>query len=176
MLVLLVEIFFVKVVSPESSPIFKQDHVRYKLRSMNNERDAEDEVGLKKWGKVLCKVDMHELFQIWNILLGEMSFISSRPIMPKEMLVMTEAELIERQPMRPDITGWEAIHERESENHRQMTEKNSVNFLNSRDDARFQKPEFFQDASHLNDAGAKVYAKEIVCKLKDNLYRLYIGE
>lgn len=46
-LVLLCGIIFVKVVSPESSPIFKQERVGYKnklftlykLRSMTNERD-----------------------------------------------------------------------------------------------------------------------------------------
>ena len=134
-LVLLVGIIFVKVVSPESSPIFKQERVgyknkhftMYKLRSMTNERDADgnllpDEVRLKKWGKIVRKTNMDELFQIWNILLGEMSFIGPRPILPKEMLVMTEAEQIERQSMRPGITGWEAIHEGESENRRQMAE------------------------------------------------------
>ena len=135
MLVLLVGIIFVKVVSPESSPIFKQERVgyknkhftMYKLRSMTNERDAEgnllpDEIRLKKWGKIVRKTNMDELFQIWNILLGEMSFIGPRPILPKEMLVMTETEQIERQSMRPGITGWEAIHEGESENRRQMAE------------------------------------------------------
>lgn len=136
MIVLLFGILFVKLVSPESSPIFKQERVgyknmhftMYKLRSMTNERDAEgnllpDEQRLKKWGKIVRKTNMDELFQIWNILLGEMSFIGPRPILPKEMLVMTEEEQIERQSMRPGITGWEAIHEGESENRRQMAEQ-----------------------------------------------------
>lgn len=136
MLVLLIGIIFVKLVSPESSPIFKQERVgyknkhftMYKLRSMTNERDANgnllpDEMRLKKWGKIVRKTNMDELFQIWNILLGEMSFIGPRPILPKEMLVMTEEEQIERQSMRPGITGWEAIHEGESENRRQMAEQ-----------------------------------------------------
>lgn len=135
MFVLLVGIIYVKIVSPESSPIFKQERVgyknkhftMYKLRSMTNERDAEgnllpDEMRLKKWGKIVRKTNMDELFQIWNILLGEMSFIGPRPILPKEMLVMTEDEQRERQSMRPGITGWEAIHEGESENRRQMAE------------------------------------------------------
>ena len=136
MFVLLVGIIFVKIVSPESSPIFKQERVgyrnqhfiMYKLRSMTNERDAEgnllpDELRLKKWGKIVRKTNIDELFQIWNILLGEMSFIGPRPILPKEMLVMTEDEQRERQSMRPGITGWEAIHEGESENRRQMAEQ-----------------------------------------------------
>lgn len=134
-LVLLCGIIFVKVVSPESSPVFWQERVGYKgrlftlykLRSMTNERDEKgellpDEVRLKKWGKIVRKTNMDELFQIWNILKGEMSFIGPRPILPKEMLVMTEEEQAERQAMRPGITGWEAVHEGESENRRQMAE------------------------------------------------------
>ena len=134
-LVLLCGIIFVKIVSPESSPIFKQERVGYKkklftlykLRSMTNERDKNgellpDELRLKNWGKIVRKTNMDELFQIWNILKGEMSFIGPRPILAKEMLVMTEAEQTERQSMRPGITGWEAVHEGESENRRQMAE------------------------------------------------------
>ena len=124
-----------KAVSPEASPIFKQERVGYKnklfalykLRSMTNERDENgellpDEVRLKNWGKIVRKTNMDELFQIWNILKGEMSFIGPRPILAKEMLVMTVAEQQERQSMRPGITGWEAVHEGESENRRQMAE------------------------------------------------------
>ena len=134
-IVLLCGILFVSIFSPESSPIFKQERVgyknkhftMYKLRSMTNERDAEgkllpDEVRLKTWGKIVRKTNMDELFQIWNILLGEMSFIGPRPILPQEMLVMTEDEQKERQSMRPGITGWEAIHEGESESRREMAE------------------------------------------------------
>ena len=131
--VLLCGMLFVMIVSPESSPIFKQTRVgfmnkpftMYKLRSMTNERDSEgillpDEMRLKKWGMIIRKTNMDELFQIWNILKGEMSFIGPRPILPEEMKVMTEAEQIERQSMRPGITGWEAVHEGESSNRREM--------------------------------------------------------
>ena len=134
-LVLLVGVIFVVIVSPESSPIFKQERVGfkgkhftlYKLRSMKNERDANgellpDEIRLKKWGKIVRTTNMDELFQIWNIFKGEMSFIGPRPILPKEMLVMTEDEQHERQSMRPGITGWEAVDEGESENRREMAE------------------------------------------------------
>lgn len=133
--ILLVGGIFVTIVSPEVSPIFKQVRVGYKgkcftllkLRSMTNERDENgkllpDEVRLKKWGKIVRATNIDELFQIWNILRGEMSFIGPRPILPKEMFVMTEEEQKERQSMRPGITGWEAVHEGESENRRQMAE------------------------------------------------------
>ena len=134
-IVLLLGMLFVRIVSPEASPIFKQVRVGYKnkhftlykLRSMTNERDENgellpDEQRLKKWGKIVRATNMDELFQIWNILKGEMSFIGPRPLLPSEMLVMTEGEQAERQSMRPGITGWEAVHEGESENRRQMAE------------------------------------------------------
>lgn len=90
-IVLLIGMLFVKIASPESSPIFKQVRVGYKnkhftlykLRSMTNERDENgellsDEQRLKKWGKIVRATNMDELFQIWNILKGEMSFIGPR--------------------------------------------------------------------------------------------------
>lgn len=133
MIVLLTGLLFVMIVSPESSPVFKQVRVgyknkkfmMYKLRSMTNERDTDgnllpDEVRLKKWGKIIRKTNMDELFQIWNILKGEMSFIGPRPLLPEEMLVMTRPEQEERQSMRPGITGWEAVHEGESQTRRDM--------------------------------------------------------
>lgn len=100
----------------------------FKLRSMTNECDENgdllpDEMRLKKWGKIVRKTNMDELFQIWNILKGEMSFIGPRPILAKEMLVMTSEEQQERQSMRPGITGWEAVHEGESSTRREMAEK-----------------------------------------------------
>ena len=47
----------------------------------------------------------------------------------------------------------------------ELAKKNDVKFLNYGDDVRFQKPEYFQDASHLNDTGGKEYSKVIVSML-----------
>lgn len=47
----------------------------------------------------------------------------------------------------------------------ELAEKNGVKFLNYGDDVRFQKPEYFQDASHLNDTGAKEFTREIASVL-----------
>ena len=48
----------------------------------------------------------------------------------------------------------------------EMARKNDVSFLNYGNDVRFQKPEYFQDASHLNDKGAKEFSIEIMNVLK----------
>lgn len=49
----------------------------------------------------------------------------------------------------------------------EIADENDVKFLNYGDDGRFQKTEYFQDASHLNDKGAKEYSKEIANVLKN---------
>ena len=116
--------FFFQERPGKNAKIFKV----IKFKTMTDERDADgnllpDEVRLKKWGKIIRKTNMDELFQIWNILKGEMSFIGPRTILSEEMKVLTEAEQEERQSMRPGITGWEAVHEGESSNRREMAEK-----------------------------------------------------
>lgn len=47
-----------------------------------------------------------------------------------------------------------------------LAERNGIKFLNYGEDVRFQKPEYFQDASHLNDTGARKYSKEVVISLR----------
>jgi Sugar transferases involved in lipopolysaccharide synthesis len=134
-LLLLLGMIVVKIVSPEVSPIFKQVRVGYKgihftlykLRSMTDGRDEcgnllPDKLRLKKWGKIIRATNMDELFQIWNILTGTMSWIGPRPLLPNEMLVMSEEEQRERQSMRPGITGWEAVHEEMSETRSEMAQ------------------------------------------------------
>lgn len=53
----------------------------------------------------------------------------------------------------------------------ELATKNEVTFLNYGDDKRFQKLEYFQDASHLNNVGAQEYTKEVAMNLK-NIKRL----
>lgn len=48
----------------------------------------------------------------------------------------------------------------------ELAEKNGVRFLNYGIDERFQNTEYFQDASHLNDTGAKEYSKEVCSILR----------
>ena len=134
-LVLLCGVIFVKMVSPESSPIFKQERVGhkgklftlFKLRSMTNECDENgellpDEVRLKTWGKVIRKTNLDEIPQVFNILKGEISLIGPRPLKESEMIVMSEEEQTLRQSMLPGISGWEAVNEGKTSNRREMAE------------------------------------------------------
>ena len=123
----------VRFASPESPILFKQERVGFrgkkivmnKLRTMTNERDANgellpDEIRMKSWGKFIRRTNLDEIPQVFNILRGEMSLIGPRPLLEREMGVMSEAEQEKRQSVLPGITGWEAIHENESGDRRQM--------------------------------------------------------
>ena len=52
----------------------------------------------------------------------------------------------------------------------QLAKKNDITFLNYGDVAYFQNPEYFQDAGHLNDTGAKIYSMELSRVLKQMCY------
>ncbi len=125
----------IKINSPESPILFKQERVGfkgkiinvYKLRSMTNECDEDgnllpDEVRLKTWGKIIRKTNLDEIPQVFNLLKGEISLIGPRPLKKNEMVVMTEAEQALRQSVLPGISGWEAVNEGKTSTRREMAE------------------------------------------------------
>lgn len=94
---------------------------------MTNDKDVQgnylpDEMRLKKWGKIIRKTNLDEIPQIFNILKNEMSLIGPRPLLPKEMFVMSDLEQKKRQSVFPGITGWEAVNEGKSKNRREMAQ------------------------------------------------------
>lgn len=133
--ILLVTMLIIHIKSPEDPVIFRQirtgykgkEFCMYKLRTMTNEKDENgnllpDEIRMKKWGKIIRKLSIDELTQIINILKGQMSWIGPRPLLPKEMAVMTPEEQAERQSVLPGVTGWEAVNESKSNSRREMAE------------------------------------------------------
>ena len=134
--ILLLAMLFVFLVSPTSgSPIFRQVRIGFKgkpftmlkLRTMTNKRDEHGELlpdkeRLKWWGKIIRKTNIDELAQILHILIGQMSFIGPRPLLPKEMLVMTTSEQEKRQSVRPGIVGWESVNEDKSSSRAEMAQ------------------------------------------------------
>ena len=133
--IILLAMLVIKIASPEAPVIFRQKRIGFhckpftilKLRTMTNACDAygnllPDEKRLKIWGKIIRKLSLDELSQIFNIFTGQMSWIGPRPLLPQEMLVMTEAEQQERMSVIPGITGWEAVNEEKSDSRRVMAE------------------------------------------------------
>ena len=56
-------------------------------------------------GKVLRASSLDELPQLWNIAIGDMSFIGPRPDVPQQKSLYSEQEWQIRHSVRPGITG-----------------------------------------------------------------------
>lgn len=56
-------------------------------------------------GKFLRKTKINELPQLLNILLGDMSFVGPRPLMPKQFLLYSNEDQAIIAKMRPGLTG-----------------------------------------------------------------------
>lgn len=81
----------------------------FKLRTMTNEKDENgkflpDEKRLTSYGKWLRNTSLDELFELFNILLGDMSMIGPRPQLVKDLVFMNE-EQRHRHDVRPGLSG-----------------------------------------------------------------------
>ncbi|MBR1413915.1 MAG: sugar transferase [Bacilli bacterium] len=81
----------------------------YKFRTMTNKKDKEgnllpDELRHTKFGDFLRRTSLDELPQMFNILMGSMSFIGPRPLLVKYLPYYTKEEH-HRHDVRPGLTG-----------------------------------------------------------------------
>ncbi|MCZ8532008.1 sugar transferase [Psychrobacillus psychrodurans] len=88
----------------------------YKFRSMTDEKDESgkllpDHLRLTSFGKILRKLSLDELPQLWNVLKGDMSFVGPRPLLV-EYLPLYNARQAKRHNVRPGITGWAQVNGR----------------------------------------------------------------
>jgi sugar transferase (PEP-CTERM system associated) len=63
---------------------------------------------ITKVGKLIRKIRVDELPQIFNVLRGDMSFVGPRPERPEFVVILSEkiAYYAERHHVKPGITGW----------------------------------------------------------------------
>ncbi len=88
----------------------------YKFRSMTNETDEEgnllpNEKRLTKFGKFLRATSMDEIPEAFNILKGDMSVVGPRPWLVRYLDMYTDYEM-QRQLVRPGLTGWAQVNGR----------------------------------------------------------------
>lgn len=89
-----------------------------KFRTLTNERDAlgnylPDEKRLTLFGRFLRSSSLDELPEIFNVLIGDMSFVGPRPLRLYYMPLYNEFQ-IQRQNVKPGITGWAQVNGRNS--------------------------------------------------------------
>lgn len=82
----------------------------YKFRSMNNKKDKDgnllpDSQRITFWGKIIRKLSIDELPQLWNILKGDMSIIGHRPKLVKDV-IFYEEDVFNQYVTRPGLTGY----------------------------------------------------------------------
>ncbi len=87
-----------------------------KFRTMNNKKDAAgnlfpDSERLTLFGRVLRRFSLDEIPQLFNVILGDMSLIGPRPLLPEYLPLYTTRQA-RRHEVLPGITGWAQVNGR----------------------------------------------------------------
>ncbi|MGC2331285.1 MAG: sugar transferase [Candidatus Acidiferrales bacterium] len=102
---------------PQTRPGYKgKPFTLLKFRTMTAARDSRglflpDAERLTPIGKLLRRLSIDELPQLWNVLRGDMSLVGPRPLLMQYMDRYTP-EQAHRHDAKPGITGWAQVHGR----------------------------------------------------------------
>ena len=88
----------------------------YKFRTMSNAADAQgnlfpDAARLTAFGKLVRSSSIDEIPQLINVLIGDMSLVGPRPLLPQYLPLYTP-EQRKRHLVKPGITGWAQVNGR----------------------------------------------------------------
>ena len=119
---LLLFLAFLLLIQNRGTPFFSQIRpgyqtrlfTIYKLKTMRDTRNEKGELlpdnkRMTPLGKIIRKLSLDELPQLWNVLKGEMSFVGPRPLLP-EYVPLYSKEQLKRHEVKPGITGWAQIN------------------------------------------------------------------
>lgn len=86
----------------------------YKLKTLRDGHRPDgtilpDPARRTRFGAFLRRTRLDELPQLWNVLVGDMSLIGPRPLLPRDLPELGEAAR-ERFSVRPGITGWAQVN------------------------------------------------------------------
>ena len=100
----------------ERTGIHKKSFTILKFRTMTNACDANgnllsDSQRLTRFGNFLRSTSLDELPELWNVVVGDMSLVGPRPLLPRYNSSYTERES-RRFELLPGITGWAQINGR----------------------------------------------------------------
>ncbi len=129
LLVPMLLIMLIVVIDDPGSPIFSQKRVGrngelfnvYKLRTMKKHtpkylatKDVDDpDKYITRTGRLLRKLSIDELPQLFNILKGDMSIVGPRPLIPDEKEIHILREQCGVYSLRPGLTGLAQINGRD---------------------------------------------------------------
>lgn len=91
-----------------------------KFRTMRQAKEGDlnesnDEIRLTRVGRFLRSTSLDEIPELWNVLVGDMSLVGPRPLLPEYLPLYSDYQR-QRHELRPGITGWAQINGRNGVN------------------------------------------------------------
>lgn len=96
----------------------------YKFRSMTTDAPSSCPTNsfknagayITRSGRIMRKLSIDELPQIFNVLTGDMSIVGPRPVVPNETRLLSERKKYNTSSVKPGITGWAQVNGRDELN------------------------------------------------------------
>ena len=110
-LVVALDVGFPLIFWQQRPGLFGRPFKLYKFRTMRAPHDKHsgripDDQRLSPVGRILRRTRLDELPQLYNVLVGDMSFVGPRPLLPRDQ----SPEYADRLSVRPGITGWAQVN------------------------------------------------------------------